>query len=222
MTTGSLSALWDFHGEVLREHAHQLLVWAHADARSELVPELDEPGMTGKLVEAMKHRLNSDVDLPEEYLHYWPGDQEPISPDGQTGNDRLRLDITLVRTGIRPRISYIIEAKRLRTNGFPIGKYIGAGGMGDFIECRYGRECPEAAMVALFEDRDIVHWHSELRRVFKEDVESDSNQLRTTNSLVEVNVLPDLEGELKSEHDRTKSAGIIRIFHIFLDCCSLS
>ncbi len=85
-------------------------------------------------------------DTPEEYNHYCCGDQEPISPGGQLGNDRLRLDITIIRCGIRPRLSFILEAKRLRTGGFPIGKYVGDGGMGDFIECRYGAEHPEAAM----------------------------------------------------------------------------
>src|ERR1700693_6323311 len=110
---------------------------------------MEKPDITGLLAEGMKSRLNH-ADTPDKYLHYWPGDQDPVSPDGELGNDRLRLDLNLISTGIRPRLSFIFEAKRLRTAGFPIGKYTGDGGMGDFIECHYGADNPEAAMVALF------------------------------------------------------------------------
>lgn len=218
MTSGTLNSQWDLHGEVFRIHAHQLLFWAHFDVRHELTLELDEPGMTGKIAEAMKQRLDYHPDTPDAYLHYCVGDQEPVSPAGQTGNDRLRLDISLIRSGIRPRISYLFEAKRLRTSKFPIGKYVGAGGMGDFIECRYGRECPEAAMVALYEDRDLTYWKSELERVFQDDETPGRKKLRTTSKLSEISILPELEGELQSVHERTDLAGPICLFHIFLDC----
>lgn len=217
MTCGTLSALWDFYGEMFRLHAHQLLAWAYEDVRPRLRPDMEEPDITGLLAEGIKFRLNCHPDTPEEYLLYWPGDQEPLSPAGQLGNDRLRLDITIIRTGVRPRLSFIFEAKRLRTGGFSIGKYTGDGGMGDFIACRYGVDHPEAAMVALFQNKDIAHWHGELSRVFNEDQAARIPCLGILEGLSAVNILSSLPHELLSVHRRTNGVDI-RIYHIFLDC----
>src|SRR2546421_541907 len=99
MISGTLSELWELYGEVFRLHSHQLLHWAYGDVRHRLNPNLEEPDITGLLAEAIKFRLNYHPETPEEYQHYWTGDQEPLSPSGELGNDRLRLDITIIRTG---------------------------------------------------------------------------------------------------------------------------
>ena len=217
MTTGSLSALWDFYGEAFRLHSHQLLAWAHSDVRSRLHPDLDEPSITGLLAEAMKFRLNYHPDTPDAYLHYTIGDQPPHSPAGELGNDRLRLDITVIRSGIRPRLSFVFEAKRLRTGGFPVSKYVGAGGMGDFISGRYADDSPQAAMVALVQNKDVGYWHSELRRAFAEDDKSSSSMLNTISDLQAVTILDSLPDELQSAHQRPNGVPIL-LFHLFLDC----
>ena len=217
MTSGTLSELWGFYGEVFRLHAHQLLAWAYEDTRPKLTPDMDEPDITGLLATAMKDRLNYHPDTPDEYLHYCPGDQEPVSPNGQLGNERLRLDITIIRNGIRPRISFIFEAKLLCTGGFPIGKYTGDGGMGDFIECRYGGECPEAAMVGLFRNKDEGYWHSELSRKFDEDSDTTPPRLGILEHLSAISVVAALPIEFQSLH-RRRNGTDIRIFHIFLNC----
>src|ERR1035437_6676095 len=98
---GSLASSWDVYGESFRFHAHQLLLWAHRDVRARLNAELDEPSITGLLADAMKYRLDYHPDTPDTYLHYTVGDQEPTSTDGQLGNDRLRLDLTLIRAGVK-------------------------------------------------------------------------------------------------------------------------
>lgn len=215
----ALSNLWQLYGEAFRLHAHQLLAWAHQDVRSRFHPGLTEPDMTGLLADAMKLRLNAHPDTPAAFDHYWVGDQEPHSPAGELGNDRLRLDITLIRNGIRPRLTFVFEAKRLRTNGFPIGKYVGEGGMGDFISGRYAADSPEAAMVGLFENQTAAYWNNELRRAFDEDHRSEASKLRLQSRLTAVEVLGALPGELQSTHLR--SFGLpLTIFHIFLDCSS--
>ncbi len=220
MTNGSLSALWDFYGEAFRIHSHQLLAWAHADVRSRLHPDLDEPSITGLLAEAMKFRLNYHPDTPDAYLHYTIGDQEPHSPADELGNDRLRLDITVIRSGVRPRLSFVLEAKLLRTGGFPIGKYVGSGGMDDFISSRYAVDCPEAAMVALYQNKDVGYWHSELKRAFADDAKASSATLNTVSDLQSVAIVEALPDELQSTHRRSNGAPLL-LFHIFLDCCSV-
>jgi hypothetical protein len=217
MSNGTLNEHWEIYGEAFCLHSHQLLAWAYADVRQRLNPDMEEPDITGLLAQAMKLRLNRP-DTPDEYDHYWPGDQEPHSPNGELGNDRLRFDITIIRNGIKPRISFIFEAKRLRTGGFPIGKYIGDGGMGDFIECRYGAEYPEAAMVALYQNKDVGYWHGELNRVFNEDEVAATPRLGIHKTLSRITILADLSDEIQSVHRRSNGSNI-RIFHIFLNCC---
>jgi hypothetical protein len=221
MTSDTLNELWEFYGEAFRLHAHQLLAWAYSDVRPRLKSDMEEPDITGLLAEGIRFRLDHHPDTPEEYLHYYPGDQVPISPEGQLGNDRLRLDITVIRTGVQPRISFIFEAKRLRTGGFPIGKYTGDGGMGDFIACRYGTEAPEAAMVGLFQNKEMTYWHGELSRVFNEDQTAEAAVLGIHENLSTISILASLPGELRSVHRRTNGE-CIGLYHIFLDCCELA
>jgi hypothetical protein len=213
------SEVWKLYIEAFRLHAHQLLMWAHSDARPRLHPDLDEPTITGLLGDAMKDRLNYHPDTPTEYDHYTIADQDPISPSGQLGNDRLRLDLCVIRSGIRPRLSYIFEAKRLRTGGFPIGKYVGDNGIGDFIECRYGAGSPEAAMIGLFQNKDATYWQGELARLFDEDCTTSSPRLQIVDNLTPVRILDSLLHEFQSSH-RRRDASQIRLFHIFLDCTS--
>jgi hypothetical protein len=214
MTAAGLSAVWDLHLEAMRLHAHQLLAWAHADARPVLHDELDEPSITGLLGDAMTARLDAP-ETPQEYALYAIGDQVPVSPGGQMGNDRLRLDLCITRTGVKPRPRYIFEAKRLRTGGFPIGRYVGQRGMGDFLEGRYAQGCPEALMVGLFQNRDAGYWQDELRRGFRA---VDANRrLAVLEGLAPVQILESLPGELRSVHRRS-GAGPIRLFHVFLAC----
>lgn len=214
--TGRLSAVWGLYLEAFRIHAHQLLAWAHRDIRPRLTRDLDEPSITGLLGDAMKARLNCP-ETPAEYDHYTIADQDPVSPSGQLGNDRLKLDLCVIRSGIRPRIAYILEAKRLRTSGFPIGKYVGKSGIGDFIECRYGAGNPEAAMVGLFQNKDAVYWQGELNRIFNEDFATSCLGLGIVEKLTPARILDSLPNELQSSHLR-RDASQIRLFHIFLDC----
>ncbi|HEY3856409.1 MAG TPA: hypothetical protein VGO67_18650 [Verrucomicrobiae bacterium] len=216
MNNGTISEVWEIYGEVFCLHSHQLLAWAYADVRPRLKADMEEPDITGLLAGAMKLRLNHP-DTPDVFDHYWPGDQEPHSPSGELGNDRLRFDITIIRNGLKPRISFIFEAKRLRTGGFPIGKYVGDGGMGDFIECRYGAEHPEAAMVALFQNKDGAYWHDELKRVFTEEQVTETPRLAIHEPLCNVHIMDDFPDELQSIHRRSNRTNI-RIYHIFLDC----
>lgn len=216
MSNGTQRDHWDVYLDSIREHSHQLLAWAHADARSELNANSDEPTITGLLCDAMKRRINSPLS-PEVYMHYAIGDQDPVGPAGERGNDRLRLDINILRTGIRPQLAYVFEAKRLRTGGFPIGKYTGDGGMGDFLACRYAQGCPEGSMVGLWQDKDAPYWMSELKRAFANDRAMELPSLGIIETLKPTVVLDSLRDHLCSVHRRSDSSAIT-LQHVFLDC----
>lgn len=216
MSEGALGEVWDIYRGMLRRDAHQLLAWAYQDTRADLHAELDEPAITGLLAEAMKARRESP-ETPERYMRYYIGDQMPVSPDGQLGNARPRLDLAVIHLNSRPALLFIFEAKRLKTSGYPIGRYTGESGMGDFIECRYARACPEAAMIGLMQNRDAQYWEGELRRVLREDEASVKPRLRIRSHPMVEEVIPELGSELQSVHLRIDQSEL-RLFHIFLDC----
>ncbi len=216
MNLSAMSERWSIYAESLRLHAHQLLVWAYQDMRPHIGGNLDEPSITGLLCNAMKERLDLP-ETPSEYDRYDIGDQVPISPRGELGNNRQRLDMAVTLGNGRPRISYIFEAKRLRAGGFPIGRYTGTEGMGDFIECRYAQTSPEAVMVGFFHNKDVGYWYGELRRAFAEDAMSDSPRLGIRSHPTSVIIHPELRDEFESHHLRTDQS-LIRMLHIFLDC----
>jgi hypothetical protein len=218
MSDGSDSGLWEVYLDSIREHGHQLLAWAHADVRSKIDADTDEPSITGLLCDAMKKRINSPT-TPDVYTYYAVGDQDPVSPAGERGNDRLRLDISILRTGIRPQLAYVFEAKRLRTGGFPIGKYTGDGGMGDFLACRYAQGCPEGTMVGLWQDKDAAYWIRELKRAFDNDIASKEPRLGILENLKATIVIEPIRDHYRSIHQRSDRSRMI-LLHAFLPCGS--
>jgi hypothetical protein len=215
MISSGLGDHWSVYLDSIREHSHQLLAWAYSDIRSRLDVDTQEPAITGLLCEAMKRRINAP-DTPDIYAHYAIGDQEPVSPAGELGNDRLRLDVHVLRTGIRPHLGYVFEAKRLRTGGYPISKYAGVGGMGDFLCCRYAQGCPEAAMIGFFQDKDIAHWIGELRRMFTNDASDSLPRLAVRSGLSRRVVINAMQRSYRSEHGRDDGT-TIALFHVFLE-----
>ena len=210
---------WVVYLDSIREHSHQLLAWGYADVRIQLHSDLDEPAITGLLCQAMQQRIYRP-ETPDRYLNYAVHDQAPISPAGELGNDRLRLDVSVRRTGIRQEVVYTFEAKRLRTGSFTIGKYVGDGGMGDFVECRYAIGCPEAAMVGLWQDKDFAYWRNQLGNAYTSDRGAASPKLGIVLDLVESEVIPDIPHEWQSTHRRNDGSPIV-LKHLFLDCRTL-
>jgi hypothetical protein len=89
--------------------------------------------------------------------------------------------------------------------------------MGDFISGRYADDSPQAAMVALVQNKDVGYWHSELQRAFAEDGKSSSSTLNTITDLQPVTILDSLPDELQSAHQRHNGVPLL-LFHLFLDC----
>jgi hypothetical protein len=219
MSNGDHANGWGLYLDSIREHSHQLLAWGYADVRAELHSDLDEPAITGLLCQAMQRRIYHP-ETPDRYLNYAVHDQPPISPEGELGNDRLRLDVSVRRTGIRQEVVYVFEAKRLRTGSFTIGKYVGEGGMGDFIECRYAVGYPEGAMIGLWQDRDLAYWRNQLGNAYDSDKRSSTPKLCIATDLADSKVISDIPNEWESAHHRTDGSSII-LKHVFLDCRSL-
>lgn len=194
---------------------HQLLAWGHQGAKASISSNDEEPVITGRIVAAIDAVLDHP-DTPEHYDRYErPHENKPIQSADREGKHRPMPDIVLSMAGARPRPSFTIEAKRLRSGGFPIGEYVGHSGLKCFVRGEYAAGSPVAAMVAYIQSHTPPHWLAQLADRLCSD--TDGN-LRIKRSLAPVSVIPDLPHEWVSEHHR-KDSTPISVFHIFLDCC---
>ena len=206
-----------FYG--LRRDAHQLLVWGHQEALPRIHCNLAEEEITGLIVEAMREKLK-DTAIPERfYDRYSVGEEKPLAVEGRTGKRRRKLDIVVesnLPREVRPE--YIFEAKRLRKNGYSIGKYVGEDGLQCFVKGVYASQYPEAAMVGYVQSDTASYWESELKRSFDGDP---NNDLRIIQLLQKVQVLSSMLNVWVSEHERVTGSSIAT-YHIFLNCSESS
>src|SRR5437588_299610 len=132
MSYATLNPEWDVYLSALREDAHRLLAWGYADARARFPSARDEYDLTGFLSEAIDSRIDHP-ETPERFAHYSVHNERPVSPRGETGKQRPKLDIQIERCGVRPRWRYTFEAKRLRDDAgssasHSLSEYLGDDG----------------------------------------------------------------------------------------------
>ena len=185
-----------------RHDAHQLLAWGHADIKGGLTDQDEEEDITGDLTKAIEQRLSS-AEIPERFSRYDIHNEMPVNSSEKRGKRRRRLDL-VVRSTVGRRPTYIFEAKRLKTNGFSIGKYIGEDGVQCFVKGVYAADEPEAGMVAFIQDKDDDYWLKQL-------------EAKLPERLTQVKIVPELESTWESEHERPDGS-MIKLIHTFLDC----
>jgi hypothetical protein len=208
-----------YYRSSLCEIAHEILWWGYEAARSRINSNCDEEEITGFIYEEMILKLN-DPQLPELYNFYEPHEEWHVVGSSKTGKRRQRIDIVVRLTDSRPRAKFCFEAKRLRANGFPIGKYTGSEGIGCFLHEEYAKEDPEAAMIAYIQSDDASRWHAQLQAKYASGkanpmncVSTPATALQSVSSLIH----PNLTDEWKSEHTRDSGKNLT-LYHIFLDC----
>jgi hypothetical protein len=197
----------------LRRDAHQLLAWGYQDALPHIQGNLMEEEITGQIVEAIEKRFD-DPATPERFDRYSIDEEKPIAVEGRKGKTRRRLDLVVVSGLSRPRPKYIFEAKRLRKNGYPIGRYVGEDGLQCFVKGVYASKYPEAAMVGYIQSDTVSYWEAELNRSFDSDLH---NNLHVKQLLQKAQIQSSIPDIWFSEHEREESSSII-VYHIFLNC----
>jgi hypothetical protein len=98
MSQAALAKEWDDYLAVLREDAHLLLAWGYADTRSDFPRASDEYDITGLLAAAMDRRID-DPTTAERFTLYSVHSERPVSPSGELGKRRPKLDIQIERCG---------------------------------------------------------------------------------------------------------------------------
>jgi hypothetical protein len=221
MTRQSLTQEWDDYLVVLREDAHQLLAWSYADTRSALSSARDEYDMTGLLASAMHERINSPH-TPERFTLYSVHNERPISPAGELGKTRPKLDVQIEMCGIRPKRFYTFEAKRLRDDerssaAATLTHYFGADGVGRFVSGRYEVGSFEAAMVGCVQAHSAAFWFERFEATFASDVSSGRDEFKLVDRFQRCSVIPELTDEASTSHRRVNGSKIT-LMHIALDC----
>lgn len=221
MSQGRLGPNWDEYLAVLREDAHLLLAWGYNDTRRELPNARDEYDITDLLADAMERRINDPL-TPERFTLYSVHNERPISPAGQRGKKRPKLDIQIQRNGVRPKPYYTIEAKRLRdddkcTASDSLAHYLGDEGIGRFVAGVYDPEAVEAAMLGCIQAHDAKFWLECIASAFAEDVSSGRNKLRIIEQFCRCQIIAEILEEASSAHRRNNSS-TIRLLHIMFFC----
>ena len=163
-------------------HAHRILLagYLRLDAKSYSSSEEDE--ITGDLADQMNEVLSSD---PAPWMRsFQVHDQHPVTKRSKPGSDRRvgkrrwKIDLKFVTnsgSGIR---HFSWEAKRLGAAN-AIRKYLGAGGLGCFLNAQYSADCDFGGMIGYAQSGDSGSWYEVLAKripvvVSPQDFPSDS------------------------------------------------
>jgi hypothetical protein len=138
------------------ERAHRLIKMGYDCLTPAAYLREEEPAITGILVE----RIDEVLDGPdvEQWFSFFAVHDDPPVPDRiRRGKHRLRLDIKIVSSEQRPRAVLSFEAKRLNESQ-SVGAYLGAKGLGCFLEGRYAKGQDDAGMLGYVQSDDLSSW----------------------------------------------------------------
>ena len=147
-------------------HAHQLVGLGHARLVPVDLATLDEPAITGHLVDAMEAALDAP-DRPDWATHLTTIDDQPLSVGGATGNRRPRVDVTVRCTNLRPAISYRFEAKRLHSDR-SLTEYLGEEGLLSLVTAYYG-DIRRAGMLGYVQSETCSAWSARIKNAITDD-----------------------------------------------------
>ena len=139
-------------------NAIRLITFGHEAMSKDSVDytSTEEPAITGELI---RHTMDfkNDSQAPKWTIPYDVLDDPPQN-NGKSGKERPRVDILIRRLqrGRDPEIRF--EAKRLKKPGFPVSKYVGETGLGEFISCRYAKDDSVAGMLGYVQSGNCESW----------------------------------------------------------------
>lgn len=176
-----------------------------------------EEDISHDLTEGIKNFLDGDRS-PRWVEKFGVQCEKPISPHGETGRSRPRLDIC-IRSGERPLCpTFVFEAKRLY-QGTESNDYFGNEGIQRFWN---GIGYPlnvfyEAGMLGYVQNKDCVHWSNLLQEQFeKRRSKLSASQCSKWKQDVPIKELQYSYRTIHKPNDREEE---ISIFHILLSFC---
>jgi len=213
MISGQPDGLWHVYKNRYITCVHQLLAWGYEAIKDKVEAMHEEEQITGWLAKAMDEQLNAPQ-TPREYQHYSIHEEKPVHDQNRSGKNRQRIDIVITYSQTSPRSQFCCEAKRLKKGSHTIAKYMGAEGLGCFLNDEYAPDQNEAAMLGYIQDASTQHWYSQLNQSLQKAAKKSSSHI--LEPLSEAKIHSDLACEWTSRHQRS-SQNPIDIYHIFFD-----
>ena len=195
-----------------RKKAHILISWGYRGAVSIIDSDShEETTITGYISAAINNRLRS-FDCPTWAEDFSIMENRPVEMEGREGKKRPQPDL-IIEGKMRGRPEYIFDAKRLKTDGFGSGKYLGNDGLGCFVSGKYAARYDEAGMLGYIQSDSPMHWFAEIGKKIKQKKEN----LNFISLQQDIEVIRDFPDEWLSVHNREGVNRSITIFHILLD-----
>jgi hypothetical protein len=129
--------------------------------------DTEEEYITGDLVQHTDEYINAQ-NSPDWTKYYVVQEERRENVNGKKGKNRPRVDIAFVLTARKPQRTMRFEAKRLRKPGFPVRKYIGEDGLGEFIAGNYAVTDDTAGMLGYIQSDGRNYWATKISEALQE------------------------------------------------------
>lgn len=210
-TTGSLDS--DEYRASFRRKVFKLLILGYGRLDAPRFKESEEPDITGELAREIR-RVIEDRSAPRWAWSFCVHDDPPVNIPGRLGKRRPRLDIELELTCRGSHPCYPFEAKRLSGTAFGPGKYVGKGGLQDFLCGKYASEQSEAGMLGYVQSHTQEEWAKRIKKIFSRS--ADATQVCPGGNWRIAHELDEVPHLYCSKHNRPLVGKPITLFHCFL------
>jgi len=202
----------EVYREIFVTHVHILLWMGYSRLDRSTLPHLEEPEISGLICENID-AIFDDEDSPDWVVEYEIHDDPPVHDLNRKGKHRLRVDIKLISRRFRPRQRFCFEAKPLKT-GTGVSKYLGKGGLGQFLDGSYSSDQDIGGMVAYVQTEDCEKWCSKISK----KLNTASHKIVRGGTWSPVTVTDRLTHTYQTKHRRPGRLKSITVIHTLLDC----
>jgi hypothetical protein len=197
---------------VFVRRVHRLIAMGYSTLTPcEFAPAQEEE-ITGELVKAIDGVLNREA--APVWSSWFSVHEEPrVHDPHRRGKRRLRLDIRIDCSQVKPRSRLCFEAKRLGP-GHGTADYVGSEGLQCFIEGSYARNETIAGMLGYVQGGTPEEWAVKIEKAVTMAASSAKNQvprLWRQHPLV-----PELQYTYYSSHERPGIGSMIDVYHTLL------
>ena len=198
-----------------RRHCHYLIAIGYERIRAEQHSKSKEDLITQRLKEEVK-AAQRERSLPAWADRYFITDQAPVDVPNRVGNERPKIDIAVESNECRNRPVFHFEAKRLRRDdSHSVSEYVGAAGLGSFIEELYARSGDEGGMLGYVQSKSPRHWAEAIERKLQRDPKN-KHRLTDNGAWFTTRLISELKHTYSTRHSRTTLRNIT-IYHTLLD-----
>jgi hypothetical protein len=199
--------------KAFREYVFKLLKMGYDRLNAPSLKDSEEEDITGEIVREINEILD-DRGSPSWVRSLAVHEELRINEPGRRGKRRKRVDIEFEWVCHCPRHHYPFEAKRLCINTHPIGEYVGAAGLGEFLSGNYASDRIEAGMIGYVQSGTPEFWAAKAQKKFEKVPEL--IQACSDGNWTDVTIIDELSHCFRSKHHRITEKRPITLYHVFL------